>query len=247
VTHSTARIRARLAATLVGATIVSTAALGLMVAGPAAAPVGAASNSCRPFTVAKAKVHAAAVRREATLGILVAKLQARRDPWTMNAGQISTLQAASSGISALDSKVQSTCYPDAAALRADATTLFTGYRVYWLRVPQTHGIEAADRLAEARTRLGDVATRLAAHVGTNPKAQSDLASMNQALAGADAVLGTPPTPGAHISALVSLAPAADMTSDVAAMEAARADLLAVRGSLVQARVDGLAVLTDLGA
>ena len=246
-THSTARIRARLAATVVGATIVSTAALGLVAAAPAGAFGGAASNACRPFTVVKAKVHAAAVRREATLATLVAKLQARRDPWTLNASQISTLQSASAGISALDSKVQTTCYSDTAALRADATTLFTGYRVYWLRVPQTHGIEAADRLSEARTRLGAVATKLAAHVGTNAKAQADLAAMNQALTAADGVLGTPPTPAAHISALVSLAPAADMTADVAAMETARTDLQTVRASLVQARADGLAVLGDLGA
>lgn len=165
----------------------------------------------------------------------------------MNAGQMSALQNASAGIVALDARIQSTCYSSAAALPADASTLFTSYRVYWLRVPQTHGIEAADRLAEARTRLGAVATKLAGHVSGNPKAQTDLAAMNRALSAADAALGTPPTPTAHIAALPALAPAADMTADVAAMVAARADLVSVRGSLVQARVDGLAVVADLGA
>ena len=81
----------------------------------------------------------------------------------------------------------------------------------------------------------------------NSKAQGDLAAMNGALAAADARLGTAPTPTAPIAALAGLEPAADMSADVAAMEAARADLVAVRGSLVQARADGLAVIADLGA
>jgi hypothetical protein len=44
-----------------------------------------------------------------------------------------------------------------------------------------------------------------------------------------------------------LAPAADMTADVAAMEAARRDLKATRAQLAEARADGLKVIADLGA
>jgi hypothetical protein len=191
-------------------------------------------------------VHAAAVSRESTLAALVAPLQARQDPWSLNAGQISALQAASSGITALDAHVQSTCYSTVAQFRSDASPLWTTYRVYWLRVPQTHGILAADRLADAQTRLANVETRLAAHVGTNVKAQSDLTAMNQALAAARQALGTPPTAPPDIAALPTLAPAVDMSADIAAMEAARTSLTSVRASLVEARTSGLAVVTDLG-
>jgi hypothetical protein len=223
------------------------ALIGTLAVGAPADAVGAPTGACRAFTVAKVRVHAAAQRRETTLAQLVSTLQARPDPWSLNAGQIASLQAASSGVSALDAQVQHTCYATTAALRTDVTSLFTTYRVYWLRVPQTHAVEAADRLAEARSRLGTVATKLAAHVTKNTKAQADLAAMNEALAAADAKLGTVPNPASPVAAVVTLVPAADMTADVAAMETARADLLAARGSLVQARTDGLAVIGDLGA
>ena len=239
-------VHSRLAKMLAGATL-GAAMLLPAAAGPAVALGSRDAVSCRPLSAAKGAVHAAAVRREATLARLERALGARRDPWALNAGQIGTLQAASSGISALDAHIQSTCYPTVAAFHTDAATLITDYRVYWLRVPQTHGIEAADHLAEARSRLGVVAGKLGTHVGGNSKAQSDLAAMNQALAAADATLGTPPTPAPSIAQLASLAPAADMTADDAAMQTARSDLLGVRSSLDQARADGLAVIADLGA
>jgi hypothetical protein len=234
----------------IGATLAVAVVSALVVATPAGALRGVsgrpAVGACRPFAVAKARVHAAAQGRESTLGRLVSTLQARQDPWSLNAGQIAALQAAGSGISALDAHVQSTCYTTAAALRADASPLLTNYRVYWLRVPQTRLIEAADRLAEGSSRLASVATKLTGRVGANGKAQSDLAAMNQALTGANVKLGTAPTPTAAVASLVTLAPAADMSSDVSSMEAARADLSTARSSLVQARTDGLAVIADLG-
>ena len=219
---------------------------GTTGAGTTGGKLGAATSSCRDLTAPKARVHAAATGREATLAALVAKLQARQDPWSLNGPQISALQAASTAISALDAHVQSTCYTTRATFRADATPLWTNYRVYWLRVPQTHVIEAADRLADADAHLGTVATKLAGHVSGNPKAQTDLAAMNAAISAAAAKIGTPPTPTPNIAAVPSLQPAVDMTADVAAMEAARADLMSARSSLEQARADGLAVLTDLG-
>jgi hypothetical protein len=244
-TRTAPQLRTRIVAALLGLGL-ATAGLTPLVAAPAGAATARSSTACRSFTVAKARVHTMATRREATLARLVGALQARRDPWALNGPHVTALQSASSAIAALDTRIQGTCYTTVEALRTDATTMLTSYRVYWLRVPQTHGIEAADRLAEARTRLGSVAARLAAHVAGNAKAQTDLAAMNQALAAADTALGTPPTPSAHIGALPGLAPAADMTADVGAMEAARADLLTVRASLVQARADGLSVVTDLG-
>jgi hypothetical protein len=250
--HTTASVGVRAGALLAGAALITLFAspVGAVDSGRInpARTVDAAKvngNACRPLTAQKAAVHTAAAKREATVARLISSLQDRRDPWSMNAGQISALQSASAGITALDAQIQSTCYATVADFRSDATKLFTNYRVYWLRVPQTHGIEAADWLGEARTRLGAVATKLASHVGTNAQAKTDLAAMNQALAAADAKLGTPPKPSADIAKLPTLAPAADMTADVAAMEAARSDLKATRAQLAEARADALKVIADL--
>ncbi len=224
----------------------------LLVAVPADAKVSPARGAATTPTTAACKgvalkptAHNDAVRREGTLADLVAKLQARTDPFNLNSAQISTLQAASSGISALDNTIQSTCYPTIAALRTDWRKMYDDYRVYWLRVPQSHGIEAADHLAEAQSKLTTVASKLAGYVGSNTQAQADLAAMNQQLQAAASKLGTPPTPSASMAAIVGLAPAADMTADTAALQAAHADLVAARAALTQARADGQKVIADL--
>jgi hypothetical protein len=220
------------------ALVTTAAALAVSVLSAPAGALGAARGSAASTaaqckgTSLKPLVHDDAVRREAKLAALVADLQARRDPFGLNGPQISALQAANVGITALDSQIAGTCYPTLAALRADATKLFVDYRVFWLRVPQTHVIEAADRLDDARTRLAGAAGLLAGQVGANASAQRDRAAMNQALS---------------IVAVAGLQPAADMSNDTAVLRGAHADLLAVRASLAEARADGLKVLSDLHA
>jgi hypothetical protein len=234
--------RARMVHLAVAIAVVASTTLG--AAASAGALGGASTTQCKGLD-AKPLVHAAAVRREATLAALVAKLQARKDPFGMNGPQIATLQSASSAISALDATIQATCYPARAAFHTDASTLWTNYRVYWLRVPQSHAIEAADYLSEARTKLGNVATKLASLVGNNAQAKIDLEAMNTALASVDAQLGVAPTPGPSITAVRDLQPAADMTADDAAMQTAHTDLVAIHQNLVQARADGQQVISDL--
>jgi hypothetical protein len=235
------------------ALVTTAAALAVSVLSAPAGALGAARGSAASTaaqckgTSLKPLVHDDAVRREAKLAALVADLQARRDPFGLNGPQISALQAANVGITALDSQIAGTCYPTLAALRADATKLFVDYRVFWLRVPQTHVIEAADRLDEARSRLADAAGLLAKRVGANASAQADLAAMNQVLSSADAKLGTPPTAGPSIAAVAGLQPAADMSHDTTVLQGAHADLLAVRAALADARADGPKVISDLHA
>jgi hypothetical protein len=219
-----------------------------VLAGPAAAGPAvtkpAAGAQCKGAAV-KPVVHADAVRRTSTLANLVARLQTNKDPYGLNGPQITALQTASAGISALDAQIAATCYPTADALKADAQKLFVDYRVYWLRSPQTAAIRAADALAGARLRLGHVAAKAAPLVGSNANAQADLAAMNRALATADTKLGTAPNPGPTIAAAAGLQPAADMTNDTAALESAHADLLAAKAALADARAAGLKVLGDL--
>jgi hypothetical protein len=207
--------------------------------------VPGADVACKGAVV-KPRIHAAAVRREGTLDDLVARLQRRSDPWQLNAGQISTLQSAKAGITALDAKIASTCYPTLAAVRADAEQLIDTYRVYVLRVPQTRAIEAADFLADAGTRLSKVATKLEQYVGSKPTAQADLAAMKAAIADGNSHLGTPPHPDSTIENLPGLQPAKDTSVITTALSNARTDLLAARTSFETARSDGNRVLADLG-
>jgi hypothetical protein len=231
------------AMTLVSATVVGIGA----PAGAVGGKLGTGATTTCARDAVKPRVHAEAQRREATLADLVAKLGARKDPFGVNGPQTSTVQSANSAISALDAQIQSTCYPTAAAFHADAAKIFTDYRVYWLRVPQSHVIEAADHLAEARARLGTVSSKLAKYAGVSADADADIAAMNQSLAAADAKLGTAPTAGASIAAVAALQPAADMTADTAALRTAHSDLLAVRDALVAARVSAAKAVAALRA
>ena len=168
-----------------------------------------------------------------------------KDPFGLNGPQIAALQTASAGITALDGQIAGTCYPTLAALRADAKKLFVDYRVYWLRGPQTRAIGAADASPRRARGWAGRRRRLRPLVGSNANAQTDLAAMNQALSAADAKLGTPPNAGPTIAPAAGLQPAADMTNDTAALQAAHADLLAARAALAEARADGLKVVGDL--
>ncbi len=220
------------------------------LAAPADAATGGARltpNAAQQCKAAALKpiVHADAVRRTSTLANLVARLGTNKDPYGLNGPQKAALQAASAGITALDAQIAGTCYPSAAALKSDAQKLFVDYRVYWLRGPQTGAIRAADALAGARARLGQAAAKAAPLVGSNAKAQSDLAAMNRALATADAKLGTPPSVGSTIAAAAGLQPATDMTNDTAVLESAHSDLLAAKAALAAARAAGLALIGDL--
>ncbi len=233
---------------VVGAVTLAAAVFAATPADAKVSPVGGGStpttSACKGASL-KPTAHNDAVRREGTLADLVAELQARSNPFNLNAPQISTLQTASAGITALDNTIQSTCYSSLSALRTDWRKLFDDYRVYWLRVPQSHAIEAADHLSEAQSKLSGVASKLGGYVGSNAAAQADLAAMNQQLQAAATKLGTPPTPGPSIAAITGLAPAADMTANTAALQTAHSDLVAARAALDQARADGQKVIADL--
>jgi len=186
-------------------------------------------------------------RREATLSGLESALSAAQDPWQVNSGMTTALGSAASGLTTLNQQIQTACYSSEFAIRASVDSIFTAYRVYWLRVPQTDVIVTADHLGVARQQLGSVAQRLAGLVGSNTQAQSDLAAMNGALSSFDTAMGTIPNLQGPVAAVPSLQPALDMTSDVGAIQAARSTLQNARNSLGQAATDAGKVVTDLGA
>ncbi len=235
------------------AAVVAAGALAFMAtpAGARPLPVPAAKppvqGGCPPvFADLRARADAEATRRETTLADVSAKLSAAQDPWGLNGGLLATFADARNALEALDQRIRDTCYPTRDAIRSDVVSIFTAYRVYWLRVPQAHLIEEADHLGVARGKLQTVAQTLAGLVGANAAAQRDLAAMRSGLAAFDATLGTVPHVTVHLAAVAQLAPAADMTADVAAMQSARSDLRSARQSLGQASLDAHKVIKDLG-
>lgn len=237
--------RAAIGAALTAVTAAALLTLGALDASAAITPRGDGSCTGPVQTAVKAKLHAAATARVTTLGQLVTTLTARTDPYGLNAAQVSTLQDASSGITALDGTLQSTCYGSVAELRAAGAQLYDGYRVYWLRVPQTRQVEAADRLGEQITELQDAAAKLDGRVGDDATARSDLAAMQTQLAAATAQVGTPPNAADVITTTAGLTPAKDMTANVATMHTSLDALQAARASLAQARASGQKVVQDL--
>jgi hypothetical protein len=238
---------------VIRARTLTTACVAAMLVTLVAIPAGAAPRTprptkpaCLPLTLQRSKVHTAAHNRTKTLAALESALEKRNDPWSVNGAQLTALRNASSGITALDQQIQRACYPTVAAFRADASKLLTDYRVYWLRAPQTHQIEAADHLGEASKRLHALATKLAAFAGTNAQVQADVAHMNAALAAADTALGVTPTLAANIAKVPTLQPAKDMTANVAALHAARADLKTAHTQLVAAHKAAAQAIKDLG-
>ncbi len=204
------------------------------------------SNGCPPaFADLRSRGHAEAARRETTLTTLSSALTGAQDPWGVNSGLLSTLANAKSNLVALDQRIQSSCYPTREGLRADVATIFAGYRVYWLRVPQSRIVEEADHLGVARGKLASVAQTLTGLVGGNAQAQADLTAMDHALASFDSTLGTVPNLTSHVAAVPGLVPAQDMSGNVAAMQAARADLKTARQALGQAATDAKKVVADL--
>jgi hypothetical protein len=214
------------------------------VLGVVASPARAA-GACRPFTEAKAVEHRDAVKRETTINDLLATLADRKDVFGLNGKHQAALQDAAGAITALDTQVQTQCFTTVAELDAAVAPLYVDYRVYWLRVPQTAVIEAADALGTARAGLGGVAKTLSPLVGNNAAAKNQLGTMNAQLAVADAKLGVAPAAAMTIATAAGLAPAKDMTANDAAINAARADLAAAAKALQQANAAGHAAIAAL--
>lgn len=243
------RARRLLAATTVGLTAL--VPLALPSAAGAQTDGGATttpptSARCRPAPVAKERAAAEIQRRQATIADLLASLHGAPDPYGLNGAQIDALNAAATGLTQLGQQIATTCYPDAASFKADASRIFVDYRIYALRVPQTKAIEAADHLGGARGRLQQVADGLGSVVGTNTKTRAELDAMNQSLAAADATLGHPPTLQGAMAAVPGLQPAKDLSPIKAALTAARSDLQSTRQDLAAARRHAVAALVALG-
>lgn len=224
------------------AALVVAAAAGASAVRPATATRGACAGAAlEPL------VHTAASSRETVLDGLTAVMHAAPDRYALNAPQARALATARASLAATDAAVQAGCNATLTEFRAAVAPIYAGARVYWLRVPQTKEIEAADRLSAVAAGLAVVAARLAAYVRPKTPAAGALGAMRDQLAVANKLLGTAPQPAAHLATTARLEPAVDMTADDAALRRERLDLQHADAALVAAKADGLAVLDDLRA
>jgi hypothetical protein len=215
-----------------------------------------ASAGMRPATASRATcagavdkelVHTAAANREATLDGLTAVMHAARDRYGLNGAQLQSLASARTVVVATDARVQGTCDATLAAFRADAAPIFSGERVYWLRVPQTKEIEAADRLSVASAALATTAAQLGRYVRAGTPAAGALAAMRVQLGVVTELIGAAPTASAELAGVAALQPALNMTASDAALRGERVALERAYAALLMAKADGLEALKDLRA
>jgi hypothetical protein len=238
--------RTRRLTRLVAASVAVIAPLAL-TAGLAVVPAATAgAATCLPVKDLRTRAAAEVQRRDTTLDQLVAAITGTTDPYQVDGAQVAALRSAREGLDQLGTRIASACYPTREAARADVAEIFTGYRVYALRVPQTRVLEAGDHLGSARAQLGDVSTKLAAKVGTNAAAAAALHAMDADLAAADAAIGAPPAATGPLAAVPGLQPAKDLGPTTAALQAARASLTDARSHLASARTHALAAVRALG-
>jgi hypothetical protein len=172
--------------------------------------------------------------RTATLNTLQAAVNGAQRLAPAHKAQLTSIVSADlSGLAALKTKVSGET--TAAAVRADATSMVTGYRVYLLVVPQVRLTVAADLAGAAGLQLRQVHDTLAAAVAAAKrsgkdvsKAEADLADM---LTQIDAATVT------GVGALLDTRPSADAGAMQAVVQPVRDSAHAARTSLRKAVAD----------
>ncbi len=235
----------------VAATVLTTSSAGAAAPTPvatlatssAAAPSGTGNAAGRTLAAVKARGATAISRRETTLTTALTAVADRPQLTSADrAALASILDNDRTALTALGRTLAADTDPKAA--RADYRTIFTGYRVYALAVPQAHFVAAADTLTGtalpaltgARSTLQKA---LAADPGKETAAvRAAMADLSRRIADigtqtggvADTVLGYTPAQYNADHALLSGARAKLRTAR-ADVKAARQDVVTVRKAL----------------
>lgn len=162
------------------------------------------------------------------------------------AGDISSMQAAiSSEISALTT-LKATIGSDTSttSLKADASSITKGYRVYMLVIPQDRIVSAADRVLAVAGQMQALSAKFAARIsqaGTvNAAVTSAMTDFNAKIADAQAQAN------AAVSAVANLTPdngdAGLRASNTAALKASLAHIKTAHQDLVSARADANVIM-----
>ncbi|NEM89763.1 hypothetical protein [Galbitalea soli] len=233
---------------LVGAALAATTTATLVLAGGAPAFAAAAGDAPTGSPTTLAAIQRSATlktdQRITSLTTAVARITALHDVTDSDRAQIlATLNADIAGMKTVEATIQADT--TVAQAKADYRTIFTGYRVYAVALPQAHFAAAADRLtATSIPRLTSAHDRLAAALAgpkaskSTPALQADLADMAAKTSAASALLN-----GLAAKAL-AVTPSA-FNADHTVMQPIRSDLRTAIAHLKQARADGELVLAAI--
>jgi hypothetical protein len=156
-----------------------------------------------------------------------------------------TLSNNLSGLAELKTKIDADA--DAETLRTDVKTITASYRVYALLLPQVRIIAAADRVVTIATEMQAFSAKLEERVSAAEASGADMTAAASALADFNAKVSDAGTQAqAAVTAIASLSPDnGDKTkqqANVAALQDARAKVVAAQKDLVAARADAKTVV-----
>ncbi|MGE0309721.1 MAG: hypothetical protein AB7N61_10465 [Acidimicrobiia bacterium] len=155
----------------------------------------------------------------------------------------SILGSAQSGLTTLRATIEAETDP--AALKSECSEVFTGYRIFALRGPQTRLSIGGDAAAAAADKLADVAADLAEDIAEakaagkdTSEAEADLADMQAKIADAEAKL-----PGL-VDTVLTFTPA-QWNADHTVLSGSISTLRAVRSDLKDAARDARKITVEL--
>lgn len=219
------------------------------VAGAATTPaqdLPARDLATRDLAVEKARCTAAIEVRLVALERVDTVLAGSRTTTTAHKdAQTASNTAAAADLDALAAAIAADT--DTATLAAHCRSIVEDYRVFALRVPQTHLVIAGDAESSAVTKLGEVVPRLSDAIEKAAAAGKDMAAARAALADMQAKLAEAGRlAGGLADSVIGFVPA-DYNADHGVLDPARAAARAAAADLAAARDDARAIVAAVKA
>jgi hypothetical protein len=234
---------------IVSTSLIGTAAVVALVAASCAPAFADGTSTPAPSTgktlaAIQARAKTDTTARISALNTAIAKVTAAKDISASDRSTIlGTLNGDVSGMNTVEAKIAADT--TAATAAADFATIFTGYRVFAVAIPQARLASAADRLTSTTVpKLTDAQTKLAAALAGPDKAKStpallaDLADMSSQVSAASTALN-------GVSAKALAVTPADYNSNHAVMTPIRTSVETAITDLKKASADGKTVLAAI--
>lgn len=226
---------------------VALATVGTLAIAPASAQASPASPTSSDSPTAPGKTlaqvqasgAAAIARRQAALTTAIAAVGANTQITSTDRATLdTTLGSDQSGLTALGQTLAADT--TVAQARTDYTTIFTGFRVYALAVPQVHFAAAADTITVTiLPALSNAQQELTTALAANPS--KNTAAVQASMADLASRIGDMTTKTTGLAAEVLAYTPAQYNADHALLAAPRADLHAARIDATAARADIVSV------
>jgi hypothetical protein len=234
----------------VGASFVFAAALSPLVASAATPSAGTVqANTAARLAKIITRSDSEITARESDLNNLNTRVQAMVNVSTTEKTDISNeVQSNIAGLTSLKSKIDADT--DVTTALNDEKTIFGSYRIYALVVPRGYIVASADRVDTIVGMMTTISSKLQTRITADQSAgdnvtalQNSLTDLNAKIADAKSQAGTAQ------SGVVSLVPdqgnTTQLSSNTAALKAARADIKTSTQDLQAARADAKSIMQGL--